>query len=62
MDEAMRIASTIASYPVDAVRNTREAMRISLRATREGQRDMTVFSNRLLASLFERMQAGSASG
>ncbi len=56
MDEAMRIASTIASYPEEAVRNTREAMRISLRATPEGQRDITVFSNQLLASLFERMR------
>ncbi len=60
MDEAMRIASTIASYPEEAVRNTREAMRISLRATPEGQRDITVFSNRLLASLFERMKGGGA--
>jgi enoyl-CoA hydratase len=60
--EAQKIAGTIASFPEEAVRNTREAMRISLRATREGQRDITVFSNRLLASLFERMGAGSKSG
>jgi 2-(1,2-epoxy-1,2-dihydrophenyl)acetyl-CoA isomerase len=60
MDEAMRIASTIASYPEEAVRNTREAMRISLRATPEGQRDITVFSNQLLASLFERLKGGAA--
>jgi enoyl-CoA hydratase/carnithine racemase len=58
--EAQRIASTIASFETEAVRNTREGIRISLRATREGQRDITVFSNELLVSLFERMGALSS--
>ncbi|MEX2392904.1 MAG: enoyl-CoA hydratase/isomerase family protein [Actinomycetota bacterium] len=62
LDEAKRIANTIAAFPEEAVRNTREGVRISLRSTLEGQRDITVFSNQLLAALFERMgevQSGS---
>lgn len=57
LDEATRIAGVIAAFPEEAVRNTREGVRVSLRATLEGQRDITVFSNQLLAGLFERMGA-----
>lgn len=61
LTEAKRVAGVIAGHPEEAIRNTREALRISLRATPDGQRDITVFSNRLLAALFERMGALSGS-
>ena len=61
LDEARAIATKIASHPSDeAIQNTREGMRRSLRATLEGQKDITIFSNQLLASLFERMGATSS--
>ncbi len=56
--EAQRIANVIASHPSDeAIQNTREGIRVALRATQEGQKEITIFSNTLLASLFERMGA-----
>ena len=55
--EARRIAEVIAGHPEVAIRNTREGIRVGLRATREGQRDITVFSNQLLAQLFENIGA-----
>jgi enoyl-CoA hydratase/carnithine racemase len=55
--ECKRIAGVIAEYPEEAIRNTREGLRVSLRATQEGQRDITIFSNQLLAGLFEKMGA-----
>lgn len=59
--EARRIAEVIASHPSDdAIRNTREGIRVALRATPEGQRDITKFSNQLLAQLFENMGALSS--
>ncbi len=58
IDEAKRLAGVIAAHPSEeAIRNTREAVRISIGATLEGQKDITIFSNRLLAGLFERMGA-----
>jgi enoyl-CoA hydratase/carnithine racemase len=58
LDEAKRIAGVIASHPSqEAIANTREGVRVSIGATLEGQKDITVFSNRLLAGLFERMGA-----
>jgi enoyl-CoA hydratase/carnithine racemase len=61
LGEAKRIAGVIASHPSDdAIRGTREGLRVSLRATKDGQRDITIFSNRLLASLFERIGALSS--
>jgi hypothetical protein len=57
---AITIATKIASHPSDdAIRNTREGLRWSIRATLEGQKDITIFSNQLLASLFGKMGAGS---
>ena len=57
--EANGIAKTIAAHPWDeAIRNTREGIRRSLRATVDGQQDVTIFSNQLLATLFDRMAAG----
>ena len=44
----------------EAIQNTREGLAASLRATIEGQRDITIFSNQLLASLFEQMGATSS--
>ena len=61
LDEARTIATKIASHPSDeAIGNTREGLRRSLRTTVEGQRDITVFSNQLLASLFDRMGASQS--
>jgi enoyl-CoA hydratase/carnithine racemase len=57
LEEAKRIAGVIGAHPEEAIRNTREGIRISLRATLEGQKDITVFSNGILAGLFERMGA-----
>ena len=58
LDEAGAIAAKIASHPSDAaIQNTREGLRRSLRATMDGQKDITIFSNQLLASLFEQMVA-----
>jgi enoyl-CoA hydratase/carnithine racemase len=62
LDEAKRIANVIAAFGDEAVRNTREGVRISLRSTLEGQRDITIFSNQLLAGLFERMGALQSGG
>ena len=59
LEEARTIAAKIASHPsAEAIRNTREGLRRSLGATLDGQRDITIFSNQLLASLFDRMGAG----
>ena len=60
LESARAIATRIASHPsAEAIQNTREGLRRSLRATLEGQKDITIFSNQLLASLFDRMGAGS---
>ncbi len=62
LDEARGIATKIASHPSpEAIQNTREGLRRSIRATPEGQKDITIFSNRLLSSLFERMTERSTS-
>lgn len=52
---AQAIAKTIAAYPEHAVRGIRDGIKTSIRATREGQREMNVFSNTLLVSVFERL-------
>jgi enoyl-CoA hydratase len=58
LDEAKAIATKIASHPSEAaIQNTREGLRRSIRATVDGQKDITIFSNQLLASLFEQMGA-----
>jgi 2-(1,2-epoxy-1,2-dihydrophenyl)acetyl-CoA isomerase len=58
LNEARAIAAKIASHPSDgAIQNTREGLRRSIRATLDGQKDITIFSNQLLASLFDKMGA-----